>query len=137
MHFSEIIAAIALLFGAVLGLAGMFAPDWAAKTVRLVPDPDPAMTGGYSEFRATYGGLFLFSHLMTLVLVLNTPPVLSLVAAMPLAMGWLGAATGRVMSLVMDRDKNRGTGPLPVWMLIELAMGVAIALPILQFKSLS
>lgn len=76
MHFSEIIAAIALLFGAVIGLAALFAPDWAARTVRLVPDPAPAMSGGYSEFRATYGGLFLFSHLMTLVLVLNTPPIL-------------------------------------------------------------
>ena len=71
MSIGEIISLITLLAGAVLGLSAMFSPAWASRVVRLVEDPDPLRPGGYSEFRATYGGLFLFSHLMTAILLLN------------------------------------------------------------------
>ncbi len=136
MHYGEIIAAIALLFGAVLGLAALFNPDWASRLVRLVPDPDPARPGGYSEFRATYGGLFLMSHLMTLVIMTRVPdPVVSMIVCLPLAMGWLGAGMGRLLSLLLDKAKNRETGPLPMWAAIEWTMAVALLLPILQFRS--
>jgi hypothetical protein len=136
MHFGEIIAGIALLFGAVLGLIALFNPDWASRLVRLVPDPAADRPGGYSEFRATYGGLFLLSHLMTLVIMLRVPdPVMSMIVCLPLAMGWLGAAMGRLFSLILDKAKNRQTGPLPMWASIELTMAVALLLPILQFRT--
>src|SRR5690242_20363139 len=45
--------ALALAFGAYLGLRGLFDPNWAAKLVRLKPDE---RGGGFAEFRATYGG---------------------------------------------------------------------------------
>ena len=61
MNIGEIISVVTLLFGAVLGLSAMFSPAWASRIVRLVEDPDPLRPGGYSEFRATYGGLFLFA----------------------------------------------------------------------------
>ncbi|MAN67192.1 DUF4345 family protein [Hyphomonas sp.] len=137
MNIGEIISLVTLLFGAVLGLSAMFSPAWASKIVRLVEDPDPLRPGGYSEFRATYGGLFLFSHLMTAVLILNLgsaePDILTTLVVLPLAAGWIGAGIGRLMSLVFDRTKNREAGLIPVWIPMEIILGLAIAAPFLQF----
>ena len=137
MNIGEIISLVTLLFGAVLGLSAMFSPAWASKIVRLVEDPDPLRPGGYSEFRATYGGLFLFSHLMTAVLILNLgsaePDILTTLVVLPLAAGWIGAGIGRLMSLVFDRTKNREAGLIPVWIPMEIMLGLAIAAPFLQF----
>tara|TARA_R110000796_G_scaffold95599_2_gene200966 strand:+ start:2416 stop:2835 length:420 start_codon:yes stop_codon:yes gene_type:complete len=137
MNIGEIISLVTLLFGAVLGLSAMFSPAWASKIVRLVEDPDPLRPGGYSEFRATYGGLFLFSHLMTAVLILNLgsaePDILTTLVVLPLAAGWIGAGIGRLMSLVFDRPKNREAGLIPVWIPMEIILGLAIAAPFLQF----
>ncbi|MEQ3648978.1 hypothetical protein [Hyphomonas sp.] len=137
MNIGEIISLVTLLFGAVLGLSAMFSPAWASKIVRLVEDPDPLRPGGYSEFRATYGGLFLFSHLMTAVLILNLgsaePDILTTLVVLPLATGWIGAGIGRLMSLVFDRTKNREAGLIPVWIPMEIILGLAIAAPFLQF----
>ena len=137
MNIGEIISLVTLLFGAVLGLSAMFSPAWASKIVRLVEDPDPLRPGGYSEFRATYGGLFLFSHLMTAVLILNLgsaePDILTTLVVLPLAAGWIGAGIGRLMSLVFDRTKNREAGLIPVWIPMEFILGLAIAAPFLQF----
>jgi len=137
MNIGEIISLVTLLFGAVLGLSAMFSPAWASKVVRLVEDPDPLRPGGYSEFRATYGGLFLFSHLMTAVLILNLgsaePDILTTLVVLPLAAGWIGAGIGRLMSLVFDRTKNREAGLIPVWIPMEIILGLAIAAPFLQF----
>ncbi|MEP1598583.1 MAG: hypothetical protein ABJM18_09525 [Hyphomonas sp.] len=137
MNIGEIISLVTLLFGAVLGLSAMFSPAWASKIVRLVEDPDPLRPGGYSEFRATYGGLFLFSHLMAAVLILNLgsaePDILTTLVVLPLAAGWIGAGIGRLMSLVFDRTKNREAGLIPVWIPMEIILGLAIAAPFLQF----
>lgn len=137
MNIGEIISLVTLLFGAVLGLSAMFSPAWASKIVRLVEDPDPLRPGGYSEFRATYGGLFLFSHLITAVLILNLgsaePDILTTLVVLPLAAGWIGAGIGRLMSLVFDRTKNREAGLIPVWIPMEIILGLAIAAPFLQF----
>ena len=59
----DLIAIIALGFCAALGAGALLAPKWAAGVVRLAPDPDPEKPGGFSEFRATYGGLLLLIHL--------------------------------------------------------------------------
>ena len=50
------LSALALAFGAYLGARGLFDPHWAQKLVRLKPDEQG---GGFAEFRATYGGVFL------------------------------------------------------------------------------
>ena len=137
MHFGEIISVIALFFGAVIGLVALFSPAWASRVVRLVEDPDPLRPGGYSEFRATYGGLFLFSHLMTALLVMTLwrgeQALLTTLVVLPLAFGWIGAGFGRFVSLMLDGNKNRAAGLIPVWIPTELLLGLAIAAPFLQF----
>ncbi|HPE48718.1 MAG TPA: hypothetical protein PLR76_09980 [Hyphomonas sp.] len=133
MHYGAIISSVALTFGAVLGLGGLFAPGWAAGIVRLIEDPDPLKPGGFSEFRATFGGLFLFSHMMALAIVVSMPPVFAVVAVLPIAVGWIGAALGRALSLVADRNRNREAGLIPVWIVLELIIGLAIAAPLAQF----
>ena len=131
MPFTEILAILGLGFGAALGMGALIAPDWAAGIVRLKADPDRG--GGYSEFRATYGGLFLMVHLVTLLLVLATPRAGSARVVMPLAAAWLGAALGRGVSLLLDRRKLGETRIIPVWMATELALALAIGAPVLQF----
>lgn len=131
MHVTEIIALAGLGIGALLGLGALFAPDWAAGVVRLKADPDKP--GGYSEFRATYGGLLLLTHLTSFILVLHAPPSISIVAALPMGMGWFGAAIGRTLSMVLDRDKGGDAKIIPIWMGTEIALGLAILAPILQF----
>ena len=137
MHFGEIISVIALLFGAVLGLVALFSPEWASRTVRLVEDPDPLRPGGFSEFRATFGGLFLFSHLMTVVMLVTMwradQAILTTLLVLPLAAGWIGAGFGRLVSLILDKKKNREPGLIPVWIPMEFILGLAIAAPFLQF----
>ncbi|MDX1293495.1 MAG: hypothetical protein R3265_11855 [Hyphomonas sp.] len=136
MNIGEIISLVALLFGAVIGLSAMFSPAWASRVVRLVEDPDPLRPGGFSEFRATYGGLFLFSHLMTAILVMNlsgAEGILTTLVVLPLAAGWIGAGVGRLMSLVFDRRQNREPGLIPVWIPLEIILGLAIAAPFLHF----
>lgn len=136
MSIGEIISLITLLIGAVLGLSAMFSPAWASRVVRLVEDPDPLRPGGYSEFRATYGGLFLFSHLMTAILLVNLggsePEILTSIVVLPLAAGWIGAGVGRLMSRILDRIKNREPGMIPVWIVFEIIFGLAIAAPFIQ-----
>ncbi len=137
MHFGEIISIIGLGFAALLGLGSLISPNWGAGVVRLVENPDPAKPGGYSEFRATYGGLFLFSHLMAIVLLLALhkaePAVLTTLIVMPLAMGWFGAAIGRTISLLLDGKRNRSAPVIPIWIATEVATGLAIGAPFLQF----
>ena len=126
MHYGEIISLLALGFGAILGVMALISPRWASGVVRLVEDPDPARPGGYSEFRATYGGLFLMTHLAALLIALKLPVVYAAFAALPLALGWIGAGLGRLVSLLADRDKNRAKGLIPVWIPLELILGLAI-----------
>lgn len=131
MHYSEILGLIGLGLGALMGLGALFSPNWAAGVVRL--QPDPVKPGGYSEFRATYGGLLLLLHLTAFIMVLHAPPAMGLAAALPIAAGWFGAAIGRTFSMLLDRGKGGEAKILPVWMATEIALGLAIAAPILQF----
>jgi len=128
----ELIAIVALGFCAALGLGAMFAPKWAASVVRLVADPDPAKPGGFSEFRATYGGLLLLIHLSALVVLLQPQfnLTLKIFALFPIGMGWIGAGLGRGLSLLLDKQENRGNGLIPVWIPMELALGLAILAPL-------
>ena len=127
----EIIAIVALGFCAALGFGSLFAPKWAAGVVRLVADPDPEKPGGFSEFRATYGGLLLLLHLSVLIILLQEQLQLTykVFALFPVAMGWIGAGLRRTVSLLMDKDENRANGLIPVWIPLELALGLAILAP--------
>ena len=128
----DAISALGLAFGACLGLIGLFRPERAAGIVRL--QADPARPGGYSEFRATYGGFFLMLHATALVAVLALPPTLSIMASLPVAAAWLGAGLSRSVSLWRDAAKLGGRGPIPVWIATELALALAIASPLLQLS---
>lgn len=131
MPLTEILAIIGLGLGAALGLGALIAPEWASGVVRL--KADPAKGGGYSEFRATYGGLLLMVHGAALIIVLITPPAGSALAVLPLAAGWFGAAIGRAVALVFDRAKLGDLRIIPIWMATEVALGLAIGAPVLQF----
>ena len=114
-----------------MGLGALLVPEWASGVVRL--KADPAKGGGYSEFSATYGGLLLMVHGVALVIVLMTPAAGSVLVVMPIAAGWLGAAIGRIVALIFDRAKLGDPKIIPIWMATEIALGLAIAAPILQF----
>jgi hypothetical protein len=133
----ESIAIVALGFCAALGLGALFAPKWAAGIVRLVADPDPAKPGGFSEFRATYGGLLLLIHLTVLIIMLQDELALTykVFALFPVAMGWIGAGLGRTLSLLLDGEENREKGLIPVWISLELALGFAILAPAFGLSS--
>lgn len=130
MQITEIASVIGLSLGALMGLGAMISPRWAAGVVRLKADPEKP--GGYSEFRGTYGGLFFMVHAAALAIVLITPPAGSAYAALPVAAGWLGAAGGRVLSLLLDREHLAGAKIIPIWMATEVALGLAIGAPVLH-----
>lgn len=136
-HLTEIIAIIALGFGSLLGLAGLFSPKWAAGMVRLVANPDPDKPGGFAEFRALYGGFFLLLNLAALVIVAQADLKIAykVFTLFPISAAWIGAALGRTISMVLDKEDNRGAGINPLAIGVELAVGLAIAAPVLQLIS--
>ena len=131
MPMTEILAITGLGLGAAMGLGALISPEWASGVVRL--KADPAKGSGYSEFRATYGGLLLMVHAVALVIVFMTPPAGSVLVVMPIAAGWFGAAIGRIVALLFDRAKLGNTRIIPIWMATEVGLGLAIGAPVLQF----
>jgi len=133
----HVISIVALGFCALFGVGALFAPKWAAGIVRLVPDPDPEKSGGFSEFRAIYGGLLLLIHLTVLIILLQEQLSLTykVFALFPVAMGWIGAGFGRLLSLLLDRSENRENGMIPVWIPLEFGLGFAILAPVFGLTS--
>ncbi|MFM8412737.1 MAG: DUF4345 family protein [Alphaproteobacteria bacterium] len=78
-----------------LGLNGLLRPDATADFTSIAP----VGRIGTSEIRATYGGLFL--ALGSFALASGSP-----VAYRALGCAWLGAALGRVLSVVVDRSRE-------------------------------
>lgn len=76
-----------------LGALGLLSPERAARLVGLKPEG----RRGLAELRATFGGLFAAMGLW--VLVTQAPA-----AKLLLGVGWLGAAVGRAVSVVVDRS---------------------------------
>jgi hypothetical protein len=118
-------AMVACMLGGALGLYAMVNPAWASRLVRLVP-----MEGkieGKSEFRATYGGLFLLGHAFGLWAVATGQPGWHLATA-TLGAGWLGSGVGRLVSIAADR-----TATTLNWInvAIEAVMGLVLLLPFL------
>lgn len=85
----NIVAAL-LTFG--FGLFGFLAPAYTASALDLAPTDS---TMGYSEMRASVGGLFVVSGLAALWL--GTPIAYAMIGFV-----FAGAALGRVVSLVLD-----------------------------------
>lgn len=118
-----------MAFGAVLGVRGLLDPHWAARLVRL----QESGPGGFSEFRATFGGLFLASQAAGLALLgallsgAGEPARWAALGAIAVCGAmWLGTGIARIVSLVLDRAD---TPFHRVAVGLELVMGVAILLP--------
>ena len=124
------LSALALGFGAWLGLRGLITPRWAQKLVRLEPDQQG---GGFAEFRATYGGLFLGLHGAALFFALSwivfggaLIGVLATGACAVIAAAWGGAAFGRALSMLRDHTYTRfNLGSA----LFEAVLAIIIAAP--------
>jgi hypothetical protein len=121
---------LALAFGVCLGARGLLDPRWAARLVRLQADEQG---GGFAEFRATYGGVFLGLHAAALMLtaywLMGGAPAAGAVAAgasAVLAAGWGGAAFGRLVSIWRDKTD---TGFNRVSVLVEATLAALIAAP--------
>lgn len=125
------LAGVAALIGAGLGLFSLLAPAKAAEIVRLRPDWDAP--GGFAEFRATYGGLLLFTHLAVLLaIVMQAQAGMASVigAAFAVGAGWLGAAIGRAIAMAADHAEHRTrTGYNLFSTVFEIALGLALIAP--------
>lgn len=121
----------AAVIGAMLGLVSLFAPARAAEIVRL--QPDWAAPGGFAEFRAMYGGFLLLAHLAVLLaIVMQAQAGMASVigTAFAVGAGWLGAALGRALSMVVDHGEHRTrTGYNAFSTGFELALGLALIAP--------
>ena len=84
---------IAALLTIGFGAFGFTAPNYTASALDLAPTKS---TMGLSELRASVGGLFVVAGLAALWL--NDP-----MAYVMLGFTYVGAATGRFVSLVLDR----------------------------------
>lgn len=121
---------LALCFGAYLGARGLLDPRRASRLVRLQADEQG---GGFAEFRATYGGVFLGLHgmalLLTLYWLMSSAPSIGSIAAgasLPIAAAWAGAAFGRIVSMWRDKTDthfNRISAG------VEAAVAAAIGAP--------
>jgi len=79
-----------------LGLTGLISPGTAAKIVGLKAET----TSGRSEFRASFGGLWV---------ALGAVPFLTMepLAFAFVGMVWLGTAMGRLVSFALDKTVDR------------------------------
>jgi hypothetical protein len=125
------LSALALGFGVYLGGRGLLDPHWAQKLVRLKPDDQG---GGFAEFRAVYGGVFLGLHVVALVFVLSwvlggeaSVGATAIGATATIAASWLGAAFGRWLSMRRDSETRTAFNRLSI--AIEIAMSVLVGAP--------
>lgn len=88
---------VACLLSIAFGLFGFLAPRYTASALDLEPTES---TMGLSEMRASVGGLFVVAG--AAALWMNTP-----IAYMMVGFAFVGAALGRVVSLVLDNPPKR------------------------------
>ena len=116
--------ALALAFGAALGARALYDPKWASRFVRLKADEQP---GGFAEFRATYGGVFLGVHAIALIMTLMyVVGVAATGAGAALGAGWAGSSGGRVLAMFLDGADTKFNRLSAA---VEAAMALAIAAP--------
>ena len=94
------------------GVAGLLFPARVSQVIGL------ALPGrlGVSEFRATYGGLFIGAGIA--VLAIGTTE-----AALVLGFAWLGAFAARLLSVAVDRSASREN---LAGLAIELVVGLLL-----------
>jgi hypothetical protein len=96
------------------GLLGLVFPTRVSRVVG-VSLPTPL---GLSEFRATYGGLFIGAGVA--VLAIGTHE-----AALVLGLAWLGAFAARLLSVAVDKSASREN---LAGLVIELVVGLLLVL---------
>lgn len=99
----------------MLGFLGLLLPGKAATFVGI----SPTGANGLSEIRATYGGLFIAIGAWCLI---SQSTVVFTVAGV----AWLGAAAGRLTSVIMDKNRDaRNLGGVAM----ELGIGLLLLAP--------
>ncbi|CAN5244883.1 DUF4345 family protein [soil metagenome] len=121
------LAVLACALGALDGTYGLISPKGAARG----PGLDLTDDASAAPLRALSGAR-LASHAATLAVLTVFPSVGACMAA-GLACGWLGAAAGRAVSILVER-KRRPADLLRV--LGAAAMGVALWMPLWLYLSL-
>ena len=87
---------IGAVISVIAGILGLLWPKQVSKVVGLnIPGQL-----GVSEFRATYGGLFIGGGLAALLLQSGD-------AATVLGSGWAGACVARAISIVVDKSRSK------------------------------
>jgi len=126
MAISDILAMIAAHVGALMGLLGLINPEWSKNVVRLAPGPDKP--GGYAEFRASFGGLFLFLHAAPIIAFFAGNGFMG--SAFAAALAWIGMALGRVVSMLLDhKAMGTRTGYNVFGTGFELVLGLMLLAP--------
>ncbi|MEE2525358.1 hypothetical protein V0U79_03195 [Hyphobacterium sp. HN65] len=124
---------LAALVGCAMGGASLLVPRWGASVVRL--QPDPRWKGGWSEFRASYGGAFLLGHaavLLTYAMRFQAGEAALMGTGFAMGALWMGMAIGRVVSMVADdREYETRTAYNYVAVGFESLMGLALWAPFL------
>lgn len=127
-----------LLFGTLVGFIGFVRPAGIAHTLRL--QADPTRPGGFAEFRASFGGIFIMIHMTGLVFAIHLqqlqPALVTFVVA-PIAMAWFGAAVGRLVSMLLDKQENGEGGNNRYWVVLEIIVGLMISATFLQLAPLN
>ena len=109
---------IGAYIGAIVSvLAGALGLLWPRRVSTVIGLHLPGRLG-VSEFRATYGGLFIGAGL---AVILSAAPD----AALVLGAGWIGAFVARMISIVVDRSTSKEN---LVGCVIELVIGSAVIL---------
>jgi hypothetical protein len=100
------LSALALAFGAYMGLYALIKPRWVQKLVRLQPDEQG---GGFAEFRATYSGIFFATHFVALAFSVRwilaggaLVGVAATGACAVISALWGGLAFGRLIAMWRD-----------------------------------
>lgn len=122
-----------LSFGALVGFIAILRPAQIAKSLRL--QADPSRPGGFAEFRASFGGIFIMIHMTALVFAAHLQamnPILVTFMIAPIAMGWFGAALGRLLSMALDKKENGEGGINRYWVLLEIIVGTMISATFFQ-----
>lgn len=110
----NILGFIGASISVIAGLLGFFLPTRVSKVIGL----GISSTLGVSEFRATYGGLFISGGLAVLVIQSGD-------AATVLGCGWAGAFFARAISLLIDKSRSKEN---VAGLVIEAAMAALLLL---------